>query len=128
MKLISRLVCNIAGLAMLLAGVFLSLPFIPGPGVPLIFLGLALVDWPGKTRFFNWMRRFPWFNTTANWLEKNWKFRLPGTIPGVTTVTQSPKHSSPGDDGSESPPPPEGSTIPPSTLVRESESFPSSPP
>jgi hypothetical protein len=41
---------NLAGSLIVLVGIMLSLPGIPGPGLVLILLGTALVDFPGKHR------------------------------------------------------------------------------
>ena len=42
----------VLGLVLLVAGVLLSLPFIPGPGIPLIFVGLTALSYE-----FEWARR-----------------------------------------------------------------------
>jgi hypothetical protein len=39
---------NAAGAVILLLGILLSLPGIPGPGLVLIIVGIALLDFPGK--------------------------------------------------------------------------------
>jgi hypothetical protein len=41
---------NLAGLALVVVGLVLSLPGIPGPGVLTMLLGLMLLDFPGKRR------------------------------------------------------------------------------
>jgi hypothetical protein len=46
---------NLAGLALIALGVVLSLPGVPGQGVLTIFLGLLLIDYPGKRRFERWL-------------------------------------------------------------------------
>ena len=45
-----RVVKNLAGMVFLPLGIVLSLPFVPGPGLVFIILGLSLLDFPGKRR------------------------------------------------------------------------------
>jgi uncharacterized membrane protein len=42
----------VVGLVLLVAGILLSLPFVPGPGIPLIFVGLTALSYE-----FEWARR-----------------------------------------------------------------------
>jgi hypothetical protein len=44
----TRIVKNAAGAVMILLGIPVALPGIPGPGLVLIFVGIALLDFPGK--------------------------------------------------------------------------------
>ena len=48
-----------AGFAILIAGIVLALPLVPGPGIPLIILGLAMLAehyvWPRKA--IEWLKR-----------------------------------------------------------------------
>jgi hypothetical protein len=50
---------NLLGAVLLVAGLILSLPAIPGPGVILILVGLSLINLPGKRRVELWLMRFP---------------------------------------------------------------------
>jgi mannose/fructose/N-acetylgalactosamine-specific phosphotransferase system component IID len=45
---IGKIVKNIAGVLLIAGGVVLMLPGIPGPGVVVLLLGLAITDIPGK--------------------------------------------------------------------------------
>jgi hypothetical protein len=45
-----RILKNALGVAVVLLGVMLSLPGIPGPGLLLILIGVMLLDFPGKRR------------------------------------------------------------------------------
>lgn len=49
------------GLAVLLVGVVLALPFIPGPGIPLIILGLVLLS-----------DHFTWAKRSLHWANEKW--------------------------------------------------------
>ncbi len=46
---------NLLGLILLLAGLIMALPLVPGPGVLTVLLGLALLDLPGKRRIERWL-------------------------------------------------------------------------
>jgi hypothetical protein len=50
---------NLLGAVLLVAGLILSLPAVPGPGVILIMVGLSLMNLPGKRRMELWLMRFP---------------------------------------------------------------------
>jgi hypothetical protein len=39
---------NLVGLALVLTGVILSLPLVPGQGILTVLIGLSLIDFPGK--------------------------------------------------------------------------------
>ena len=45
---VAMAVKNILGVLMIVAGILLSLPGIPGPGLVTIFIGLMITDIPGK--------------------------------------------------------------------------------
>lgn len=47
-KILGRIGKNLLGLVLVLVGVILSLPGVPGPGLLTILSGLLLVDFPGK--------------------------------------------------------------------------------
>jgi cytochrome b561 len=42
---------NVLGVLLILLGIILSLPGVPGQGVLTMLIGLTLVDFPGKRRF-----------------------------------------------------------------------------
>jgi hypothetical protein len=50
---------NAAGLGLVLFGLLLSLPGVPGQGLLTILLGLILLDFPGKRRLERWILRRP---------------------------------------------------------------------
>ncbi len=49
------------GFGMLIAGFVLALPFVPGPGIPLMLVGLALL-----ADHFTWARRI------LDWAKRKW--------------------------------------------------------
>ena len=46
---------NLAGVLLVVLGIFLSLPGVPGQGVLTILLGIMLLDFPGRRRFERWI-------------------------------------------------------------------------
>jgi hypothetical protein len=50
-----------AGFLVLAAGIVLSLPLVPGPGIPLILFGLLLLS-----------DHFVWARKTLEWARKKW--------------------------------------------------------
>jgi putative transmembrane protein PGPGW len=52
---VTRILKNALGVAVVVFGIVLSLPGIPGPGILTIVLGIMLMDFPGKRRFERWL-------------------------------------------------------------------------
>ena len=50
---------NIAGVLLVVLGILLSLPGVPGQGVLTILLGVMLLDFPGRQRFERWIVSSP---------------------------------------------------------------------
>jgi hypothetical protein len=48
---------NVAGLALILLGIVMALPGVPGQGLLTILIGLTLVNFPGKRRLELWFIR-----------------------------------------------------------------------
>jgi hypothetical protein len=46
---------NLLGAILVLVGIVLAMPLVPGPGVLTILAGLALLDLPGKRRLERWI-------------------------------------------------------------------------
>lgn len=57
--LIRRMARNGLGMILVLAGVLLSLPGVPGQGAMTILVGLLLIDFPGRSRFERALLRRP---------------------------------------------------------------------
>jgi hypothetical protein len=57
---------NIAGVILVVLGVLLSLPGVPGQGVLTILLGIMLLDFPGRRRFERWIVSSPRVLKTVN--------------------------------------------------------------
>jgi hypothetical protein len=54
-KIILILVRNFFGYLLILLGIILSLPGVPGQGLLTIFLGVLLIDFPSKRRTLRWL-------------------------------------------------------------------------
>jgi hypothetical protein len=50
-----KLLKNLAGGILVIGGILLSLPLIPGQGLLTILIGLAVMDFPGKRRLELWL-------------------------------------------------------------------------
>lgn len=61
---------NIAGVILVVMGVLLSLPGVPGQGVLTILLGVMLLDFPGRRRFERWIVSSPKILKAVNKLRK----------------------------------------------------------
>ena len=61
---------NIAGVVLVVLGVLLSLPGVPGQGVLTILLGIMLLDFPGRRRFERWIVSSPKVLKAVNKLRK----------------------------------------------------------
>ena len=46
---------NLLGVVLVVVGILLSLPGVPGQGMLTILLGIMLLDFPGKPRFEHWL-------------------------------------------------------------------------
>jgi hypothetical protein len=57
---------NFAGASLVVVGIVLSLPGIPGPGVLTVLLGLMLLDFPGKFALERRLVRLPLVLATIN--------------------------------------------------------------
>jgi hypothetical protein len=69
---------NLLGFVLVVVGVLLSLPGVPGQGVLTILLGVMLLDFPGKTRFEHWLVSRPKILLTINKLRH--RFSKPALV------------------------------------------------
>jgi hypothetical protein len=58
-KKLGKIAKNLAGVALIVGGIVLSLPGIPGPGIVILLLGLAITDIPGKHKMIVWIAKKP---------------------------------------------------------------------
>lgn len=71
---------NVAGIVIIAVGVVLSIPGVPGQGFITIFLGLMLVDFPGKFRLERSIIRRPFVHGFVNRLRRRYG-RPPLLVP-----------------------------------------------
>ena len=71
---------NLAGLALVIVGVVLSMPGVPGQGVLTILLGIMLLDFPGKRSVERALVRRAMVHKGINALRARWK-RPPIAVP-----------------------------------------------
>ena len=69
---------NIGGVILVVLGVLLSLPGVPGQGVLTILLGVMLLDFPGRRRFERWIVSSPKVLKAVNKLRK--RFHKPKLV------------------------------------------------
>ena len=61
---------NLAGVLLVILGILLSLPGVPGQGVLTILLGIMLLDFPGRRRFERWIVSRPKVRSAVNKLRQ----------------------------------------------------------
>jgi hypothetical protein len=71
---------NTFGFALVLLGVLMSAPLVPGPGLLAILLGLSLMSFPGKRRLERRLLRLPGLLTSINALRRRFH-RAPIVVP-----------------------------------------------
>jgi len=69
---------NVAGVLLILGGVVLMLPGVPGPGVVVLLLGLAITDIPGKHKLIVKIAGKPAVMRSMNKVRK--KFHRPNLV------------------------------------------------
>lgn len=65
-------------------GLLMAVPYVPGPGILTIFLALFIGNYPGKKRFIRWIRQKRWFRKGRYFLRQRYRIlmvlpRLSGT-------------------------------------------------
>lgn len=69
---------NLLGIVLVVVGVLLSLPGVPGQGMLTILLGVMLLDFPGKPRLEHWLVSRPKILKAINRLRH--RFRKPALV------------------------------------------------
>ena len=57
---------------MVVLGIVMTLPLVPGPGIVFLLLGVSLVDVPGKRRFQRYLISRPMVLKSVNKLRARW--------------------------------------------------------
>jgi hypothetical protein len=76
---LARVGRNLVGLALILVGLLLALPGVPGQGVITVLIGLMLVDFPGRRRLERRLAAWPGVLTAMNRLRA--RFGRPPLTP-----------------------------------------------
>lgn len=71
-RLAWRLGKNLVGVILLLVGIVMALPLVPGPGVLFILLGVSMLDLPGKRRLERYIITRPMVLRSINKLRARW--------------------------------------------------------
>ncbi len=69
---------NLLGVVLVVVGILLSIPGVPGQGMLTILLGIMLLDFPGKTRLEHWLISRPKIFQTINKLRH--RFSKPALV------------------------------------------------
>jgi|YNPMSStandDraft_1061717.scaffolds.fasta_scaffold08478_2 hypothetical protein len=72
LKILLAILRNIFGYFLVALGIVLSLPGVPGQGLLTIFLGVLLVDFPGKVRVLRWFLTRRGVLEGINHLRRRW--------------------------------------------------------
>lgn len=65
-----------------IVGLLMAIPYVPGPGMLTIFLALFIGNYPGKKRFIRWIRQKRWFRKGRYILRK--RYRVLMVLPRAT--------------------------------------------
>jgi hypothetical protein len=82
-----RIVKNLLGVSLVVTGIVMTIPGVPGPGLLTVVFGIMLLDFPGKRRLERWMVCQPIVLTALNRLRRRY-----GKPPMVVETIM------PGDD------------------------------
>jgi hypothetical protein len=66
LRLALRIAKNLAGWLLILVGIALALPAMPGEGILTALIGLVLIDFPGKSRLEQKIIRIGWVRKVLN--------------------------------------------------------------
>ena len=69
------------GILCIIIGLILAVPGIPGPGLVVVFLGILLLDFPGKVRLIHRLGARRWFRLAREFLRKRMHILLEMNIP-----------------------------------------------
>lgn len=72
LRILARVVKNIAGAVLLVSGIVMAIPMVPGPGLLFILLGMALTDLPGKRAMARYIVSRPLVLRPVNAIRARW--------------------------------------------------------
>ena len=80
LRILARVFRNVAGAALIVAGIIMAIPMVPGPGLLFILLGITLTDLPGKRAMTRYVISRPLVLRPVNALRAKWN-RPPLQLP-----------------------------------------------
>jgi hypothetical protein len=86
---------NVVGVVLLLVGILMSLPLVPGPGIILLLVGLSMTDFPGKRKVEVKLLKFPGLLKQLNKVRAKFG-RKPLQLPDDARHSSSPQPSEAG--------------------------------
>lgn len=87
LRILARVVKNLAGAVLLVAGIVMAVPGVPGPGLLFVLLGMSLMDLPGKRAITRHIVTRPLVLRPVNALRARWN-RPPLQLPDDHRPTQ----------------------------------------
>jgi hypothetical protein len=88
--LAKKVLKNVVGVVAVLAGMVMSLPLVPGPGIIILLVGVSMTDFPGKRKVEVNALRIPGILTGLNNLRQKFG-RKPLRLPDDARRSQSPQ-------------------------------------
>jgi hypothetical protein len=92
LRILARVVKNVAGAVVLVAGIVMAVPMVPGPGLLFVLLGISLMDVPGKRALTRYIVSRPLLLRPINALRARWN-RPPIQLPHEHRQTQCKRRS-----------------------------------
>jgi hypothetical protein len=80
-RIVLKVLKNLCGFILVLAGIIMSIPPMPGQGLLTILIGLSLMDFPGKLALELRIVRLKPVHKGINWIRAKWD-KPPLAIPG----------------------------------------------
>ena len=81
--LAKKILKNVVGVVAILAGIVMSMPLVPGPGIVILVVGLSMTDFPGKRKVELKALRIPGILSGLNKLRKSLG-RAPLRVPNAS--------------------------------------------
>ena len=72
LRILARVAKNVAGAVLLVAGIVMAIPMVPGPGLLFVLLGISLMDVPGKRALTRYIVSRPLVLRPINALRARW--------------------------------------------------------
>jgi hypothetical protein len=84
---------NVLGVLLVVLGVIMVFPGIPGPGIVMLVLGVMLLDFPGKRLLEQWLIHRPTVLSAMNRLRQ--RYGKPPLVVACSRTSEESSHASP---------------------------------